>query len=928
MNDNVPDFVRKLYRMLEDASSSQSVVWGSTGDTFIVKESAEFAKTILPNHFKHNNFASFVRQLNKYDFHKVKREDLGLRNSSNTDPVWEFQHPNFKKNRLDLLETIKRKPSAARPKNDPNSKSSFKSDDYQSQIDGLAKIQGEMTDYLQNLSRNYHILVEEMLNFKRNLTAQEQVIRAVVETLKGTDCQTEQYHSYPGHNHNQQHIHPSVPASRSVLSTAQADRLIDLLQDSSNMHGRQYADLQKRLESLAAIASKSIPGANLPTASSEGTSSSDSSNARQSQPPQPAPFSLPSSQSDSRSKSTTPPSEEDNRPSSVVKKAKVKPSWSVPPKVLLVEDDAICRKLSGKLLQIFGCSFDVAVDGVAAVNKMNLTKYDIVLMDIVMPNLDGVSATTRIRQFDQNTPIISMTSNTTANDCYVYLTHGMNDVLPKPFSQSALLEVIEKYCSHLQGLAGVSSSNPNNAGIVNFGLNFGIANNGATFGLLGASSGEVTSMNVYGLNLQPLNVPKPFGSFNSDGNDLNTTATITEIDEDQEPHHLASTSHGQAQSGRPGANPQQIDNDQNFAMNPQSAFSRVVSASTRQSTNTRFPSSLSLSVENSNSNEQAPSLGQISSLGMDNASSNAKASSSHYEGQSRPIREFSTSLPAELGGNVSFSHPQYFNSEGDSPPGTRAFYSQNTSSTYPVSGGASICDHNSNKSNEMTDPSLVGVAPAHSYTLPSSSGQHLSASDQGVPFSSYVSVGSQRANFVDSSSQSDRMGSRGTRAPQSNKNPQNSDYRSSSHMASQHLAQSNQMQQLPYQPAINLYPNKSSNNPSHPIQPSHSSYNWGVANQSNPISESTNPAKTGADSTSPPKQSQFNQMRQQSSGMVGVSGMNMPVDVNLNMGVGLQGMNMEEIALHFGNSFQREREAEGDEPDQDRVKRPRFEVGV
>lgn len=56
------------------------------------------------------------------------------------------------------------------------------------------------------------------------------------------------------------------------------------------------------------------------------------------------------------------------------------PGWSVPPRVLLVEDDAVSRKLSSKFLQIFGCTIDVAVDGFGAVNKMNLEKYDLVLM--------------------------------------------------------------------------------------------------------------------------------------------------------------------------------------------------------------------------------------------------------------------------------------------------------------------------------------------------------------------------------------------------------------------------------------------------------------------------------------------------------------------------------------------------------------------
>lgn len=67
-----------------------------------------------------------------------------------------------------------------------------------------------------------------------------------------------------------------------------------------------------------------------------------------------------------------------------------------------------------------------------------------------MPNLDGVSATSQIRQFDGVTPIISMTSNTTANDIMTYFANGMNDILPKPFSRSSLLSMLEKHLQHLR----------------------------------------------------------------------------------------------------------------------------------------------------------------------------------------------------------------------------------------------------------------------------------------------------------------------------------------------------------------------------------------------------------------------------------------------------------------------------------------------
>jgi len=140
------------------------------------------------------------------------------------------------------------------------------------------------------------------------------------------------------------------------------------------------------------------------------------------------------------------------------------PGWAVPPRVLLVDDDAVSRRLSSKFLQVFGCTIDVAVDGVGAVNKMNLEKYDLVLMDIVMPKLDGVSATSLIRQFDHMTPIISMTSNSKPNEIIKYYSSGMNDVLPKPFTRDGLLDMLEKHLMHLKVIQTMSKI-PRSVGI-------------------------------------------------------------------------------------------------------------------------------------------------------------------------------------------------------------------------------------------------------------------------------------------------------------------------------------------------------------------------------------------------------------------------------------------------------------------------------
>ena len=60
-----------------------------------------------------------------------------------------------------------------------------------------------------------------------------------------------------------------------------------------------------------------------------------------------------------------------------------------------------------------------------------------------MPKLDGVSATSLIRQFDHMTPIISMTSNSKPSEIIKYYSSGMNDILPKPFTKDGLLDMLE-----------------------------------------------------------------------------------------------------------------------------------------------------------------------------------------------------------------------------------------------------------------------------------------------------------------------------------------------------------------------------------------------------------------------------------------------------------------------------------------------------
>jgi osomolarity two-component system response regulator SKN7 len=182
------DFVKKLYKMLEDQSVQHVVGWGPQGDCFVVKDMNEFTKSILPRMFKHSNFASFVRQLNKYDFHKVKNTD----DNQYGEHSWTFRHPDFHADRRDALENIKRKVPTQRKSMTSSSRamsttppgsysSSSQVEALQSQVDRLTQSHDEMSSHLRNLERSYQDILVEMVNFQRNMAQQDNLMQNLIQ---------------------------------------------------------------------------------------------------------------------------------------------------------------------------------------------------------------------------------------------------------------------------------------------------------------------------------------------------------------------------------------------------------------------------------------------------------------------------------------------------------------------------------------------------------------------------------------------------------------------------------------------------------------------------------------------------------------------------------------------------------------------------
>jgi heat shock transcription factor len=104
-----PAFVMKVWSMVNDEKNHQYIRWNSDGKTFQVFHREEFMKEILPKYFKHNNFASFVRQLNMYGWHKVQDITSGtLNDDKNQEEIWQFKNPNFIRGHEELLDKIVR----------------------------------------------------------------------------------------------------------------------------------------------------------------------------------------------------------------------------------------------------------------------------------------------------------------------------------------------------------------------------------------------------------------------------------------------------------------------------------------------------------------------------------------------------------------------------------------------------------------------------------------------------------------------------------------------------------------------------------------------------------------------------------------------------------------------------------------------------
>jgi hypothetical protein len=228
----------------------------------------------------------------------------------------------------------------------------------QKEINYLQETQKRMTEKVKNCDKKYNIVLDSIQGFKKNMEEQDMLMRNIMSSISKQDNTNNSTMSI---SQDQQDLLKMMDAYNTV-STASEDSL-NRITEAVTQNINAPLPLSMSTTPIPSIAAPTTPTTSTapPTTLTTPTISTLAT---------PAIATIDNTSMIPIINASVPSR----------KRKRNQPGWSVPPRVLLVDDDSIFRRLSTRLLQIAGCTIDVAVDGMEAVRKLGTGKYDLVLM--------------------------------------------------------------------------------------------------------------------------------------------------------------------------------------------------------------------------------------------------------------------------------------------------------------------------------------------------------------------------------------------------------------------------------------------------------------------------------------------------------------------------------------------------------------------
>ncbi|KAM1044815.1 hypothetical protein ACFX2I_035784 [Malus domestica] len=175
-----PPFLNKTYDMVDDHSTDAVVSWSNGNNSFVVWNVPEFSRDLLPKYFKHNNFSSFVRQLNTYGFRKI-------------DPDrWEFANEGFLRGQKHLLKTVsRRKPAHVQSHQPPPPQVQS------SQVGACVEVVNHgLEEEVERLKRDKNTLMQELVRLRQQQQATDNQLHNVGQRMQGMEQRQQQMMSF------------------------------------------------------------------------------------------------------------------------------------------------------------------------------------------------------------------------------------------------------------------------------------------------------------------------------------------------------------------------------------------------------------------------------------------------------------------------------------------------------------------------------------------------------------------------------------------------------------------------------------------------------------------------------------------------------------------------------------------------------------